>query len=227
MSIKLLLRTAQLRDLDAILGLGKEIVVLISEKLSAIPQPSLNPNNLKEIISELLPDDSGTSEIIVRQMLSLSSLHRERSLTVDEVFEGLWYGINNAKDKWPNNKIKQWKSLESHLKELFFNPLVVNISKALDLSYDYANLFQSAKIITDIRPVFDEEASSVEGVVVSHTLRINYDTDEGDKSLSVAVDINDIGLLIKSCERALVKAKTTKKFIQEGTGKGAFICGED
>ena len=101
------------------------------------------------------------------------------------------------------------------------------MAKALYLAYEYANLLQSVKILTDLRPVFNEGGDDIDGAVVSYTLRLYYDNPEGNHSLSVAFDEQDIQNLHKECERALTKAKTVKRMVEQGMAKPVMIAGED
>ena len=100
------------------------------------------------------------------------------------------------------------------------------VAKALDLHYDYANLFQSARVVTDIRPLFDDDGTKIKAAVVSFTLRLYFDNREGDHSLSLALDEADVQELMKQCERALVKAKTAKS-LMERNRMPILVAGDD
>jgi hypothetical protein len=86
------------------------------------------------------------------------------------------------------------------------------------LAYEYANLFQGARIVTDVRPVFndgDDDEMQIDGAVVSFTLRLHYDNREGNHSLSIALDETDVRALHHQCERALQKARMAQIRIQD------------
>ncbi len=93
------------------------------------------------------------------------------------------------------------------------------MAKALDLSYEYANLLRTGRIITDLRPVFTLDATGVVGAVISHKLFIRYDNVEGMKTFTMTLDEEDVKTLKKECERALLKTET----ISSQLGKGLPI----
>ncbi len=121
------------------------------------------------------------------------------------------------------------KALESHFAELLLEKSVRTVSKALDLAYEYANLFQDARIVTDIRPIFndvDDEQMEIEAAVVAFTLRLHYDDRQGNHSLSVALDETDVRTLKYQCERALHKAQLAQGRMRDILGVPTIISGE-
>ena len=107
-----------------------------------------------------------------------------------------------------------------------FSRRPVRSSTTLDLMYEYENLLQSARVVTDIRPVFSQDATWIEGSVVSHTLRLRYDSTEGDHSISIAVDESDIRELERQCRRALLKAQTARTLMVEQAKVPTVISGD-
>ncbi len=89
-------------------------------------------------------------------------------------------------------------------------------AKAVDLQVDHANVFQSTRILTDLRPVFAiDSVSDVRGLLISHTLKIEYYHDEGTKEIFISLDDRDLSELRKSLERAEAKARTLKQLIAD------------
>src|SRR4030042_12473 len=229
MSLKLSLRPEQLKDLAVIRDIGPEKLMLIVEKLSVLCPPPVHPSDLQNAINEVLegPDRLLEAHTIVGQLISLYSIRRMRGLSAQEVLDGISYGISTAKVGWDAEGISRWKDVTSQLRDLLSLTSVWNVVKGLELSYDYPNLFQNVKILTDIRPIYDEDASEIQGSIISDNLRIYYDTFSGGNSLSLAMDEKDVKKLMKVCERALKKAETAKKFMLTHDVKRTFICGED
>ena len=61
-----------------------------------------------------------------------------------------------------------------------------------------------------MRPLFTDDAQSVDGAIVAHTLRLRYDSAGVDHELSLALDNSDLHRLIEDCERALLKEQTAQ-----------------
>ena len=83
-----------------------------------------------------------------------------------------------------------------------------------------------ARIITDIRPIFNDDATDIDASVISYTLRLNYDNPEGNHSLSIAMDESDIEELIQQCNRAFSKAQLSKDRMRNTAGIPTIISGE-
>lgn len=90
------------------------------------------------------------------------------------------------------------------------NQLYVS-SKAINLVTDYENIFYSAKIISDIRPVFGKDVNMTPraGIIV-HILNIHYGTGEDSehKDIYLALDEEDISLLQNVLSRAKEKEES-------------------
>ncbi|HME08039.1 MAG TPA: hypothetical protein VKG25_13370 [Bryobacteraceae bacterium] len=88
-------------------------------------------------------------------------------------------------------------------------------AKAVDLQVDHARVFQNARVLTDVRPVFGVESTDdVRGVLVFHTLKVQYFEDEGAKELYVVLDDRDVDELSNSLERARRKARGIRALLQ-------------
>jgi hypothetical protein len=99
-------------------------------------------------------------------------------------------------------------------------------AKAIELSYDYANLLRRTRILTDIRPLYNDSADCIEAAVVSYTLRLRYDTADGEHELSIALDEADLRTLMAQCERAMTKAKTARDVLAGRCNISIAISGE-
>lgn len=227
MAIQLVLREDQLDALSVVRDLGSDCLKVIIDTLYSLSPPPIRPADLRKALDPILQDSPDKIEIVIEQLLSLYTLRRQRRISASEIVEGLNYGIETARQKWNENQLATWKSLQPQLLLLFDIPNIWLAVKSLDLSYDYSNLLQSAKILTDIRPLYNEDASQIEGSVISYTLRISYDSRAGNKSISIALDENDVRSLLEASERALKKASTAKKFMAEKGNVNVFICGEE
>ncbi|MFX0202706.1 MAG: hypothetical protein ACFFCW_41915 [Candidatus Hodarchaeota archaeon] len=227
MAVQLLLRPDQLKGLSVIRDLGPECIQIIVDKISSCSPPPIKPSKLRQVFNSILKDDADKVDLVIEQLLSLYSLQRQRRLTPTETLEGINYGINSARDRWSDDDLSKWKEIESQFLNLLDVQNIWLCVKSLDLSYDYSKLLRSAKIITDIRPVYSEDASQIHGAVISYTLRLSYESREGNGTISIALDEDDVRNLLETSKRALKKAETAKKFMVEKGETTAFICGEE
>jgi hypothetical protein len=93
------------------------------------------------------------------------------------------------------------------------------IAKAGELLYTYPIVYQSARILTDVRPVFSSEKEPTPiASVISHTLVV--DTSEGDtegraKRIFIALDSEDLTDLKRVIERASQKEAALRRILPE------------
>lgn len=175
----------------------------------------LTLDQLRRVIENTLPEQDEYCAALFKQLISLCALRRSRGISSAQAVEGIRFGIRHAKEqaRWTDEEATAWRQLEPLLANLLSQESVWGCAKANDLAYEYANLFQRARIITDIRPVFNERATAIESAVVSFTLRLYFDNFEGNHSLSIALDENDLQNVKSQCDRALEKARVSKKLM--------------
>jgi len=226
MPTQLRLLPYQLADLEVIRDIGEAKLRAVIERLQNIQTVPRRAKDLHKEIAAALEDKSEVAGRILGPLLSLRAIIRQRRLSADEVIEGLRYGIETSDSEWTPEEMDRWSSVEPLIKDLLFVRAVRLVATALDLSYEYQNVLQGARIVTDIRPVFNEEGDGIEVAVVSQTLRLRYDTTEGDHSLSIAMDENDVRDLERQCQRALKKARTARDLMTKQASIPTTISGE-
>ena len=213
MSIQIHLSKSQLNDLKTILDLGPEVLDAVVERIDHLEPAPLAPAELQAAIRAVIGENAAAVESLLRQALSLASLRRRRKLETGAVLTGIRNGLRTAPSAWDDTSLARWKELEPSFGRLIASSNVETAAKALDLSYDYANLLQTMRIVTDIRPVFDNEVTRIDGAVVSFTLRLSYDNTEGNHSLSIAMNQADIKVLREQCDRAPKKSALARDTI--------------
>ncbi|WP_406698246.1 hypothetical protein V5E97_05255 [Singulisphaera sp. Ch08] len=213
MAIQIQLNKSQLADLKAIRELGPEVLSAVVDRIDSLQPVPLAPSELQKAILEVIEGNEEAVNSTLRQAISLASLQRRRKLDAETVVIGIRKGLQSASMPWDGTSIAKWEALEPAFRRLISSKNVEVAAKALDLSYDYANLLQTTRIVTDVRPVFDNEVTKIEGAVVSFTLRLSYDNSEGSHNLSLAMNQADIKTLKEQCDRALKKGALARETI--------------
>lgn len=97
---------------------------------------------------------------------------------------------------------------------LSFDSLVVS-AKAEGFMYEYENVFSTARVHTDIRPIFGLGAQELpKAGVITHTLNIHYFHAGQHKEINIALDEIDIGSIIDALERADNKGESLKSVLE-------------
>ena len=225
MARQLQIDPSQVEDLGIIRDLGKASLRAAADVVNRLNQTPLRAEVILASLKEILPNRDDAAESLVRQALALSGLMRHFRLSSDEIGHTLRSAVEGIAE-WNEDERRSWFDVEPIFLEFVCSRPVRLVAKAIDLSYDYANLFQRARILTDIRPLFAQGADQIEGAVVSNTLRLWYDSSDGEHELSIAMDEGDIEQLSLQCERALIKARTARGIMVETAKIPTIVTGE-
>ena len=99
-------------------------------------------------------------------------------------------------------------------------------AKAIDISYDFERVYITGRLLTSVRPVFDDPREEIIGWTVVQTLRLEFVAANGDQSsISIAMDADDIRQLKKECDVALVKAEKARAEMESKLRVDAIITG--
>ncbi len=222
MSIHINPNPDQVNSLEALAHLNRQkIITAVVLVENANPTP-LTPGELLQIIagSDVTSDEA---ERIAEQAISLHGLMHSSGFEADEIVNALRTAISVSATPIPS-----WDDEFSDLlTRLITTSSVRAVSKAATLAYEHMHLFRSARLVTDVRPVFDEDAVDIDGAIISHDLRLEYFGRSGSSSLSVTLDTPDLLQLFHQCKRALTKANLTKQILVEGRPINATILGGD
>jgi hypothetical protein len=222
MAMQLQLAEHQIADFRVILELGSDRLKSVVDAIEVLDPLPIRPASLRAAIVEALREPGDVADSLLRQALAFSGLMRQ--VSVDEVARSLHRAIERD-SKWSTEDLSRWEAVEPFFRRVLSTKAVRLVSKAIDLSYEYANVYQRGRIITDIRPLYNDDASSIEGAVVSFTFRLRFDSVDGNHGLSIAMDEVDVLQLREQCDRALLKAKTALDVMIQRAGIATSVTG--
>lgn len=101
----------------------------------------------------------------------------------------------------------QREVLKDRLIELLGIPSVVVTAKSWDLLLENEHNFRSARVLTDLRPIFVDGHSVPQAALVLHQLRITHGTKHLDQDIIITMDDLDLLQLLQTLERAQRKAE--------------------
>jgi hypothetical protein len=113
----------------------------------------------------------------------------------------------DAEEVWAKGEEKFRKAVELIPSD---HPLHV-LGKVTRVVYAHQNVLTGMRIITDLRPVFDESGERILHSVVSHKLIVTYHDGLRGRRLEFGVDATDLAEMRRLAERALVKGVTLQK----------------
>ena len=183
-----------------------------SEMLEALEQvePTLLTIDLANAITDKVNDISTDDLEEIFDLVS-SFFAGSASLALD--YKEFIDGIVNAEAE-DSPKAEQ-SNLKSRLRRLMKSKTLMVTAKALNVMTDYPNVFAGARILTEIRPVFDQDASiAPPAAVIMHLLKIHFYTAGGREEFYVALDGDDLKRLKEVTIRALAKSETLKPIVK-------------
>jgi hypothetical protein len=191
-------------------SLGEAANRLLNTSYTAL-SPADAKRYINELAGSLTPDQR---EALFRQVMGLRSIMTRGEFGSDAILRSLRDALGRT-GEFSESDLTRWKNhVEPALSKILDSRFFKVVSKAANLAYDYAYLLRTARIITDARPVFSEidgVADKIEGFVVSHVLRLEFENEENQKSMSIVLDHLDVRKLRDACNRALQKAEVVEK----------------
>lgn len=223
---QLRLSPTQLDDLAEIRETSPALLKTIADRFQRADPDLMRPEDLRREVAQILGGRSEAADRIMRALLSFWDAIRQRVVAVNEVAGAVRQVLEAPSSKWDPTDIARWHTVEHLFTQLLDSPLLRLVATVLDLMYERDNLLKSVRVFTDIRPVFSEDASQINGAVVSHTMRLRYDSTDGGQSISVALDERDILELERQCKRALQKAQTARTLMVQHAKIPTVISGD-
>ncbi len=109
---------------------------------------------------------------------------------------------------------QSWASFAAQLAQILAAPAIRISSHALDVLTESEHVFQSVRIISDIRPIFDSELSATPpAALIIHHLNIAFKELDSVRQISIALDSSDLESLRSVLDRALIKEETLRRLI--------------
>jgi len=126
---------------------------------------------------------------------------------IDEVIKGVLEGLARI-ESYSLWAAAEKKLLKVRLKKILSDTTIRLQSKAWGLVLERPCVLGSARILTDIRPVFtSKNPTSVEAFTVIHTLVLEVEEGSDSKTVHIALDPKDLSSMRESIGRAEQKEK--------------------
>jgi hypothetical protein len=121
-------------------------------------------------------------------------------------------GLGLASRGWDAEELGAWEEREEVVQDALGrltedSPLMIS-AKTSALAYARQNVLHRSRIISDIRPIFNEDATDIKSMIVTHSLVLYYSGGDRDQQeLHLTMDWNDLKRLKLECERAELKGE--------------------
>jgi hypothetical protein len=146
---------------------------------------------------------------------AVTELYRVReffSMEVPEFVSGIADSLQEA-EAFP---VAELPALKERLTKLLTLKSMGIATKAASLKLEFERRFCSARILTDVRPVYGMDPSSQpDAVMIAHTLRVSYHDDSSElREVYITMDDDDLITLRELLDRAEKKTKSLRSVFE-------------
>gem|GEM_PF-4698514 len=115
----------------------------------------------------------------------------------------------SSSGKWEQDDFKKWKAIEVEVEPLFEKDNFFSIvNKCYQLLSNRSHLIHGVKILSELRPVYSEDATTVKAFVLAKTLVVDYAEGETKRTIHFSMDMSDLRDLSSEVDRAKLKGET-------------------
>jgi hypothetical protein len=170
---------------------------------------TLDTNWLVKKLAAAIDDASERVERVVYSVLiPLNSLRAAFRMTANDFVELLAELIARQNPDWHQKHGDSWREVSSTVERLLApNQFFALLSKTFQLLANRPTVARQFKILTELRPVYDDELSSTKAMVLTNTLVVDYDECGQMKNLHFTVDQADLRALQEQLDRAEKKVR--------------------
>jgi len=201
--------------LIAIIGLPRDAVDGMASVLARASE-DLSSAQLGALVASDDPSvSSDTATSIVSTLASLYLLRAGLELPVPEVVEEISDAMvtNSSSDlKISDEDLPDFKNKLTALLDI---DSLMRKWKSRDVLTEYERTFYGARILTDIRPIFDVDPEDAPiDFRISHTLKISCHEGPDHKDIYISLQDEDLDMLRSVLDRADAKADALRKIIK-------------
>lgn len=214
---------SQADDLAAVCAIGAQTLDRVAAELSSAAL-TIKRSRLRELIGTVLADTQAT--ILCRVVFGLSTFESRKASGIEEIIDSLTTTLNARYAG--DDRFADWGRVSKSLLGILKNPSVNLSAKAVDISYDFERILTDFRIITSIRPVYNDARDDIVGSTVVQTLRLDFVDGSGHAdTISIAIDLSDIQEMKEVCDAARRKADLAKERLGETWAGEVIAAGEE
>lgn len=198
-----------------IASLSNEEVKILFGALAQVPADKYGPSLPADIAQSLTNIAISNVSEIVDTILSLFPLLISSSKSVSEVVDDIVTAVSSHTPSPEDLDSRQLDSLRLNLGKLLRVPSICLGAKATSVLFENERNYLDARILTDMRPIYELETTEIGGAIITHTLKIEYASEgNAEKEFFVSLSSADVESLIKKLQRAQEKSGKLEKVIE-------------
>lgn len=158
-----------------------------------------------------MPSEEVTTllDAVISLYMAMSNGGRNVSEILGDVIES----INETQQDESPHQVLNEEAFRVRLTRLLSIPAVEVCAKATELQAEYPKILTSARVVTDVRPIFAQDLAANPSALIIHNLKIEFLESGKISEVYFALDASDLDLLIKTLERAKRKQTSLESFL--------------
>lgn len=196
---------------ELLTALSDDQLISLGKSVSDNHPTSLDYASNFSRIAEELQISKRDMAAIVGHLMGLNHVRLERKISADELVKLLDEAVQNeSSEDWQNQFGARWKAILPILPQLFRpNNLFSIARKTHELWANRPAKARNFKLVTDLRPVFDEDGESALAFVLTNTLIVEFidQTSETERAIHISLDGDDLDSLSEEIGRARKKGR--------------------
>lgn len=211
--------------IKALIELGAERVRALAEAQSQQPLDLSFPKIYERLTASLSCDRSTLHRAFLHALIPLNGLRRNLEMEPSVFLRSLDRTVREqTPDGWDSDDLERWGQLLPALVSLFEPDNFFSIaSKAFDLLSERPAILQTARILTEYRPIYDESTTRTVALLQTNTLVVDYWDGHQVSSLHLTLDGGDVDALHSELARAKKKIEIGRaEALQKGIVLAAY-----
>jgi hypothetical protein len=193
--------------LAAIVDLGRErvtrLAALVSAKRGTVHLPNLT-GVIHEWAQELEIPEEVLAKAITGVIIPVNSLRTEYDLSQPAFVEAFRNSVEQrANSEWKKKYADKWPEIADALVPMFAPDNFFSMAiKTAQLLGSQPAIFLDAKVLTELRPIYDEAADNIRTLLMTNTLVLTYSRNGSPQTIHVAMDLDDLQTMLATLQRA-------------------------
>lgn len=198
---------------EALVELGEERLRKLADAIVGEPFDLSLSSLCSRLAVRIECDERLLEAVCFNALIPLNGLRRSLEMESSDFLNALVSTVSEkAPNEWRESHWDDWKKVASSLTPLlqpdnFFS----QASKAFDLLSERPALLHDARILTELRPIFDEATTKTLAFLQTNTLVLDYWDGESKHSLHLTLDSGDLQELQDELDRAKAKIRISQE----------------
>lgn len=173
-----------------------------------------------KVVEKLLPSAGEVLSKDLPQIAELTwrlySVKEGRGGSTADFIQDVSTAMERGESTSPSLDKSSISRLQARLARLLELDTVRVSARAADLRLETANIFEGARLLTDLRPVFGQQHDApLLGALIQNTLKITYWSEGKSSDIFLSLDRNDLKTLKEIIDRAENKSEKLADFLKQ------------